>query len=246
MKLQFYKRKIWLFCRRWLSKNPNDFYPHGIKVHIPENADISIRYTLARRRSYEEAEASLIRKYIFCNLNVVELGGCYGVISSLIRDRIGPSAYHIIVEADPRLSDVCKTNVNLQGAEKNTKVLNAAIDYSGSTEINFCVGSNAHVGRIAKYDEPGFSIGTVTLEQILCNFPEGPKALICDIEGAEEHIIQNEGRNLSTFDLIVMEMHPSIYEQGAESESSLVNTILATGFIIKEKFGDVYCFENVM
>ena len=59
----------------------------------------------------------MVRKYLSIVMTVIELGGCYGIVSALIRKQIGPDAKHIIVEADPSPAKICVLNANLE----NTK-----------------------------------------------------------------------------------------------------------------------------
>ncbi len=63
MKLRSYKKLLWLWCRSFLVRDPEAFYPHGFLVKISITADLSIRYNLARGRPYEAAEANLINKF---------------------------------------------------------------------------------------------------------------------------------------------------------------------------------------
>ena len=95
-KIRFLKRYIWVVIRGFFVPNGEQFNPHGVLIKLPRSADISIRYLLARGRPYEGPEARMVQKYISHGFNVIELGGCYGIISALIRKQIGPHAKHII------------------------------------------------------------------------------------------------------------------------------------------------------
>ena len=119
-----------MMVRNIFIPNEEVFSPHGISIKIPKDADVAIRYLLARGRPYEAPEAAMVRKYLTFGMNVIELGGCYGIISALIRKQIGPDARHIIVEADPSLAKICACNANLKNTNKLADIVVAAVDYS--------------------------------------------------------------------------------------------------------------------
>ena len=244
MKLRFYKKRLWLWCRSILARDPEIFCQYGLNVKIPVTADLSIRYNLARGRPYEAAEANLINKYVSVGSNVLELGGCYGIISSLIKRKIGERAKHIIVEADPTLTPICLKNANLQSSKNKSQVINAAIDYSGAKQVTFVRGSNAHVGRLAKDGEVGFTIPAATLGSLLKGFPDGPVTLICDIEGAEVDLTRNEHKNLERVELIIIETHPAFYDDGEISNQKLVAELEKIGFVKLEHQDNVICFAS--
>lgn len=133
---------------------------------MPPFIDAEIRSLLAKGRAYEEAEARFVKKYLAGGINVVELGGSIGVISSLIRSRIGPEAYHLVVEADPVLAGVCEHNASLSVAPDRCRVFQAAIDYSGASTVTFVSGHNAHTGRLATRGEQGLAVPTISLSEV--------------------------------------------------------------------------------
>lgn len=93
------RRRFYLWRKERRDGATEDFSPHGVPVHVPATADISLRYLLTRGRDYEREEAAMVRDFLAPGMNVIELGGCMGIISALIRDRIGPEAKHVVVEA---------------------------------------------------------------------------------------------------------------------------------------------------
>src|SRR4051794_25130001 len=60
---------------------------------------------------YESAERRFVTRYLRRDLDVVELGGSIGVVSSLIASRLEGHARLISVEANPGLIDVLSSNV---------------------------------------------------------------------------------------------------------------------------------------
>ena len=244
LKIRFLKRYLWVFVRSIFVPNGEQFNPHGIPVELPKNSDISIRYLLARGRPYEAPEAKMVRQYITNGSNVIELGGCYGIISALIRKQIGPNAKHIIVEADPSLATICSVNANLENTINEAEVVVAAVDYSGSKEITFAKGRNAHVGHIALEGEPGFNVPTTTLAEQVSKLPSKEYVLVCDIEGAELNLLENEKKSLSKAYLLILETHPEIYPEKDSDLLKLQASIERLGLFEIEKSDSVICYGS--
>ena len=156
------KQKIFLKIYGLVKSSNTTFAPHGIPVKIPSTIQTSVRYAFARGRPYEEAEAKMIINHLPLDTNVIELGGCLGVISALIRHRIGSTAHHLIVEANPDLTKICLSNAT-NTTTKNTNIIVAAVDYSNKKYVNFVFGHHMHVGRVSKEQEKGISTQTTTL-----------------------------------------------------------------------------------
>ena len=243
-KIRLFKRTIWLFFRSVFVKDSDEFSPHGVKVKLSKKVDLSIRYFLARGRPYEAEEAKMVRKYIPFGANVIELGGCYGVISALIRNQIGPDGNLIIVEANPSLAEICAGNADRGNAESKSEVVVGAIDYSGAKEVKFALGQNPHVGHVALQGEEGFTVQTTTLAEQVKKLPEGDYALVCDIEGGELDLFNNEKKSLSRVNFLILETHPDIYPKGMYDLEQLYKTIESIGFIEIEKSGSVFCFAS--
>jgi hypothetical protein len=68
LKLRFYKKRLWLWCRSILARDPEVFCQYGLNVKIPVTADLSIRYNLARGGPYEAAEANLINTFLLAQM----------------------------------------------------------------------------------------------------------------------------------------------------------------------------------
>ena len=244
MALQTLKRHLWMQIRKIFVSNEEEFKPHGVLIKIPKDADIGIRYSLALGRPYEAPEADMVRKYLSIGKNVIELGGCYGIISALIQKKIGPDAKHIIVEADPSLAKICATNANIESANNMVELVNAAVDYSGAVEISFAKGQNAHDGHVAGAGEEGFTVSTTTLAEQVKKLPDEEYILVCDIEGAELDLSLNEKEALSRVYLLILETHPEIYPKKDMDYKKMKKNIKNAGLIEIEKSGAVMCFAS--
>lgn len=232
------KRKIYLALRS--LRHGATYTVHGVNVQVPASVDPEIRYLLARGRPYEMEEASLIDRYLPAGINVVELGGSIGVISALIRRKIGPDAHHLIVEAVPHLAAVCEANAKQGTQAENVQVIRKAVDYSGADTVTFDTGHNAHTGRVTETG-PGLKVPTTTLARLATDMPEGEFALVCDIEGAETALFENESEVLDRVPVIILETHPDLYHQAGSSPAVLESRLQALGYKTAEAQGDVIC-----
>lgn len=238
------RRQLFLALCKLIGKPTEDFAPHGVPVHVPATSDLAVRYRLARGKPYEAPEAEMIRRYLQRGTNVIELGGCVGVVSALIRDRIGPEARHIVVEANPDLVPVCARNASQGATAGATKVVQAAVDYSGARSVTFARGHNAHVGHIARGDEDGFSVPAIMLAELADDLPEGPFALVCDIEGGEVALFAAETTLMARVNLLVLETHPGIYAGGAADLASMIAQIEDAGLAKISESEQVICFQR--
>ena len=236
-----------IFLRIWslVKSSSTTFSPHSIPIKIPTNIQTSVRYALARGRPYEEIEAKMIINHLPLDTNVIELGGCLGIISALIRHRIGANAHHHIVEANPDLTEICFSNATNTSTKKNTSIEVAAVDYSNKKYVNFVFGHHMHVGRVSKGQEKGIPTRTTTLSKLVTRIPKGPFALICDIEGAEEHLFEIEGSILSNISLLILETHPYMYSDGTNTQKKMLDCIASFGLKEIDREGDVVCFKRM-
>lgn len=238
------RRRLYLGLRRLTRRHSDIYRPHGVPVRIPHDADLKLRYRLARGRPYEAAEAALIRAHLPQGSPVIELGGCMGVISALIRDVIGPDPVHVVVEADPHLAAICRPNAEAAAAPGKAEVVVAAIDYSGAATVTFASGKNAHVGHVAGPGETGITVPALRLCDLTARLPAGPFALICDIEGAETAMIAAEAAMLPRLSVLILETHPMVYPGGQAELDAMLAGIRASGMDLVAEAGQVVCFRR--
>lgn len=240
--IQNYKRRLYLAVQRWLGNEKLTFAPHGIDVSVPPDADLKIRYDLARGRPYEGSEAAMIIAHLPKSMPVIELGGCLGIISALIRRQIGPDATHIVVEANAELAEFCRPNAMIGAADGATQIVVAAVDYSGAPSVSFATGRMAHSGRVSEGGT--MSVPTTTLAKLAAALPDGPFALICDIEGAEMPLVLHETALLARVAVFVLETHPKLYHGGKADMEALIAAVEKTGLRCVAQARNVYAFTR--
>ncbi|MCB2135639.1 MAG: FkbM family methyltransferase [Rhodobacteraceae bacterium] len=238
------RRRLHLWALEKLGRETEVFAPHGIQVRVPAHSDPMVRYNLARGRPYEAPEAAMVSAHLAAGTNVIELGGCLGILSAFVRQKIGPDAHHIVVEALPDLADICEENASIGAAPGKTRVVRAAIDYSGAESVTFAVAPNAHSGHLAKSGERGVTVPAVTLSDLANQLPDGRFALLCDIEGAEIAMIENDKEALRRASLFIVETHPKLYPGKKDAQRQLLRAIAELGFEQLDHAADVFCFRG--
>jgi len=75
---------------------------------------------------YEKSEIRFINKYLseYRNCNILELGGSLGIVSCIISKNISKTQHLTIVEANPELVPIIKSNMESQVSKINFSVKN--------------------------------------------------------------------------------------------------------------------------
>ena len=195
---------------------------------------------------YESSEIRFIQKYFTDNsLDVIELGGSLGIVSSVISKQKGSERKHIIVEANPHLIDTINKNLTLNNA-KNTTILNVALPMqSNSKEVYFEIGESSLVSKIVFEPNantvavPCKNLSNIIAENNISNF-----VLISDIEGAELGLLLNDSIALSKAKLIIIETHNTDFENSNYSTEWMKTQIIDLGYNIIDAHGPVYVFQK--
>lgn len=202
---------------------PNGVPSHGCRIPLRGSIDNRAAAKLFFNL-YERAELYTIRRFLPRGGVVVELGGSLGVGTCQIAKR---ATRVISVEADPALAEHLKKTVSANGFT-NVSVVSKALAY-GSDRVAFGGESSlsGHVGG------SGQSVPTITLAHLVDGLPS--YALVCDIEGAEIAMLENDSKALERCTHILIEM------DGGERVSDM---ILALGFECTYRHGRVAVFSR--
>lgn len=239
-------RKLFLQIRALLTDDSEVFSPHGIRVRIPRSADTCLRFRLARGIPHEAAEYRMVNQFLTLGTNVLELGGSMGIISATIRHAIGPKAFHLIVEANSELIEICRSNASIGAQPGTVDVLNAAVDYSGEAMVRFCSSSDALGGHLAAPGEQGRFVPATTLHQLAAQMPPGKFALVCDIEGAEFDLFVNEASCLQSITVIILETHPTRHRDGLGAVAQIHEVLVTSGFERVDAEQEVVTYRRVL
>lgn len=209
------------------------FMFHGAAIEVPKTIKKTIRRRLLLAGQYETEEVEFITEHIRPGMNVIELGGSIGAVSSLIGQHLGQGDTHIIVEAVPDLAKLCEINGPAGGGAQTVQVLNRAVSYGEADMVQFRDSDNAHVGRIAQDGEKSFSVPTVKLRDIVASLgTDRPFAVVCDIEGAEYEMFENDLETLQRAQLIILECHDSDTAGTPVSIERFLNDLSTQGFTV--------------
>jgi FkbM family methyltransferase len=197
---------------------------------------------------YERSETRLVRQWLRRDIDVVELGSSLGLVSLTIVKAQEPERRLICVEANPRLIDTITSNFRLNAPSKQVEIVNRAIDYSGQAEISLRI-DDGNLGS-AKNGDDGTAVvrvSTVTLRQLLVQYRIDDYALVCDIEGAEAEILEEDGGALARCQELIIELHDTRYQGRAYTVEALRALIERAGtFVLVARRRNVHVFTRTM
>ena len=189
---------------------------------------------------YEQAERAALAKFLDCDVPVVELGACIGVVSCVTNRRLRDPERHVVVEANPALLPLLEDNRARNGCR--FKVVHAALAY-GVESITFNVNDNVLASSLWGEKRRGVVVPTVTLEGLLDENGLERATVICDIEGAELQLVEHELPTLSKrIVAIIMETHERLV--GEEKNRQMFARLESAGFDVVHKDGDVVVLLN--
>lgn len=213
----------------------------GITFQLPKRAPVAaIRAILAG--SYEKPERDLSRKWLPKDLPVIELGGAFGIVSTLLRRHMDDNAPLTVVEANPDLIDICTGNVT-KASKDNTTVLNMALAYDADV-VRFAVTEGLHTSHVATDSRAGegreIEVPATTLAGLLDKQGiDGRFGLVCDIEGEEFELFRKDTEALKRCNVAIVEFHPDPFVRRGESTSAFFDHVRAAGFEIVETQANV-------
>jgi FkbM family methyltransferase len=188
-----------LFCR-------GRFNIDGCSFEIPRNLTTLRLRGSCFDNTYESPERSLVHKFIRPEDNVLELGGCLGIVSCTTNKQLRDQSRSLVVEANPKCIPVLQKNRDLNKCA--FRVEHCAVCNEKETTLFL---SDAGVLSATLKSTSAFPV-TVPGRTLAELFRQhGPfSVLIMDIEGSELEVMENSAELLSNFRLIIVEFHPGI------------------------------------
>lgn len=189
---------------------------------------------------YEYAERSLISKYMDISLPVIELGGFIGGVSCLTNKALVRPSYHWVVEANPHALTVLEQNRELNACR--FEVLHRAIAYGCDRVTVVNAGMSSTIDD--KASETSETVKTVTLREILYKNEIEMITLICDIEGHEYALLDNEAEIIQKHvAFLFVEIHK--IDSIAMSVEKFLENLASIGFVVLDQIDDVYYLRNI-
>ncbi|WP_235899687.1 FkbM family methyltransferase [Tritonibacter aquimaris] len=213
-------------------------------MHFPlDRAIIPPRIrALLRSGDYEAKEANAVEKLVKRGDVVMELGGGIGFMSTLVATKTRAKSVHAF-EANPSLIPYIKQVHALNGAKK-AQVTHALLGPTAG-EATFYVRKNFLASSLTPMEDDDDTTHVVQVPQLDVNATIAdlkPTVLICDIEGAETHLIPQ--MDLSGFRAVVMETHPQWI--GKAGIQTIIRHLDAAGLVFYPRWshGKVMVFRS--
>jgi FkbM family methyltransferase len=184
-------------------------------------------------------------------MRVVEIGANMGWYSLLAGANIGPAGKLVSFEANPRMAEILRRNISINGFLDRAQVVNKAV-FSANQTFEFGVydkymgGSSLFAARAqtaSDHSRDGifdpqandkFQVIEVEAVTLDSSFAQGSKVdfIKIDAEGAEPHILAGANRLLAeNKDVQIMtEFAPQLLQRGGSSAEEFYASIRALGF----------------
>lgn len=190
---------------------------------------------------YEGAELRMIRAWTPPAEQILDLGASLGVAG---RTAISASSRHgyrqtyVGVEANPLLANRLEQTVGVD-LDVDVTVVNAAISYA-EADVYFRQAPTSEGGTI-HLSGPGELVPAIKLRDLVQHHlnPERSFDLLCDIEGAEFAIFEQDSSTLASCRQMVVEIHPREHETREQAIERAVFQANRLGFEMVDQQGKV-------
>ncbi|WP_050930528.1 FkbM family methyltransferase [Aestuariivita boseongensis] len=225
------------------SVNPKNPYviSRGMKFpKVPEIMGGRIRASL-RDGGYEAKEAECVLRNVKPDDTVIELGGGIGFMSTLAATKCGAKAVHTY-EGNPRLIPYIRA-VHLANDCTHVEINNALLG-PRKGEVDFYIRKNILSSSMEEMEgNPPVETARIEVRNAKSEFKRiQPSVLICDIEGAEAHLIPQ--LPLDGLRCAILELHPQWI--GPEGVNAVFQAFINAGLAYYPRFSNkkVVCFRR--
>jgi FkbM family methyltransferase len=192
---------------------------------------------------YEGSEIRFAQKYLNSELDVVELGGSIGILSSHIAPKIAPKRL-FSVEAWPNMERIIRTNWAKNGV-LNAHLIVKAIG-APDEKLYFTKGDYNATGTVSNFfEKETIEIDSISLSQLLIDNKIEDFVLISDIEGSEISFILKDPESLKNCQLIIMETHEVSYNGQIYTTEFMKTRIESLGFQLIDRHGVNLVFRKI-
>jgi FkbM family methyltransferase len=170
---------------------------------------------------------------------MVDVGANVGYFTLLAAHCVGPAGRVVAVEPHPRLCEILRRNVVLNGHHPNVTVCGSAA-WSGPERLNLHLRVNypgsSSLSRSADLEAMGDSEETVEVEAIALDQILGDLTRIdvmkIDIEGAEVHAFRGLAQTLESHPemALMLEWSPVLIERMGDDPRELVDNLAGRGY----------------
>ncbi len=186
---------------------------------------------------YEYSERAAVRAFLDPAVPVIELGACMGVVSCVVNRMLKNPERHVAVEANPRMVERLRQNVQRNGSRFS--IIDRAIAYDDGP---FYVSDNVLASGMKTNGSP-IAVAKIKLREIAERLGFAQFTLICDVEGTEVEIVEQEGELLSQrCRLFILETHE--IEIGEAPIQRMCERLEALGFCLARRIGHTSVYKR--
>lgn len=163
----------------------------------------------------------------------LDVGANHGYYTLVMADGAGPDGHVLPVEPTPRLAELLRQTLDVNGFPNVDVVQKAASDADGKT-LQLVIPArrslNAHLAEVVEPTDDAVAVESVTIDSLTRDWPRVDLIKI-DVEGAEESVWRGMERTISdNRDLVVvLEFNVPRYED----PRAFLRTIEAAGFALR-------------
>ncbi len=186
----------------------DDVTVDGARFRVPGGPNETLFKGALWLERYEVLERHAIGRWLPRDLPVVELGASIGVVACLVNRHISEPARHVCVEANPHAIPLLEGNRDRNSCQ--FRVIHAALAY-GTDSIEFGVSNSIVESSLDSRDgAQRVVVPAVRLRQIIDDAGFDRCSLVCDIEGAEQSLVDHESDVLrERIHCMILEVHPA-------------------------------------
>jgi len=174
--------------------------------------------------AYEKSECDIVKKFVGKDSNVIELGGCIGVVACVTNRILARPMNHIVVEANPSL--IPYITINRENNRCQFKIENCAVSFDN--EVEFYHGQSMVLGSLCEGAGQCVKVKGLSFSDIESKHALQFDTVIMDIEGGEFKLIMENTGFFSRMKNVILENHPGIL--GAEKVIEYESTLRRAGF----------------
>ncbi|HVU62443.1 MAG TPA: hypothetical protein VHC70_00595 [Phycisphaerales bacterium] len=251
--------------RRWMLGTfvPEFLWPRTVDVDgVPirlRNAPYSFGTKwILRKGTYEKPERQLLHQIIRPGMQVLELGGSIGIVTSVLAKLVGPSGRVVSVEASASLTEHSRTWLHSPG---RVDIVTGYAFPVWSLPAGMRVGTlekECSLGGVVPFsiDQSGPAAATSAapiasdntevfdLSSLCARFDLRPDALVADVEGSEAVMISQPPSLPGSIRFVCIELHPHQYPNGDKDQQAIVDALVREGFRVAGRVHASWLFER--
>lgn len=185
---------------------------------------------------YEPQETQLVLRILERGDVFVDAGANWGYFTLAGAAQVGSAGRVLAFEPEPRLFDLLRVNLALNGVDWVSPHRVAIADRRGSLRFTAYVDTSGNWGQ-SRAAAPGapadFDIDTVALDDVLDGAQVGPVQLTkIDVEGGEAAALAGMRRGLSAarYRYVIVECHPALLSAHGHHEDDTLRPLVDAGY----------------